>query len=141
MAIAEIRPYGTGRGQTEISYAVNTAYGGSAGVQTGSSSKLFTLITALKQGMPFGATMHAPGSTTVTGYTNCQGGPAGYFQGQAGAFNVTHAEGPGSDSNQSLYTGTVQSVTTYFAELEQQVGLFAVVRPAASLGLTTPDAT
>ena len=49
-AIAEDRPYGPGRGQTEINYAVNTAYGGSSGVQTGSSSKLFTLITALKQG-------------------------------------------------------------------------------------------
>ena len=35
-----------------------------------------------------------PGSTTVTGYTNCQGGPAGVYQGQAGAFNVTNAEGP-----------------------------------------------
>ena len=141
MAIAENRPYGTGHGQTEISYAVNTAYGGSAGVQTGSSSKLFTLITALKQGMPFGATMHAPGSTTVTGYTNCQGGPAGYYQGQAGAFNVTNAEGPQSDSNQSLYTGTVQSVNVYFAELEQKVGLCNVVRTAASMGLTRADGT
>jgi membrane peptidoglycan carboxypeptidase len=141
MAIAENRPYGTGRGQTEISYAVNTAYGGSAGVQTGSSSKLFTLITALKQGMPFGATMHAPGSTTVTGYTNCQGGPAGYYQGQAGAFNVTNAEGPQSDSNQSLYTGTVQSVNVYFAELEQKVGLCDVVKTAASMGLTRADGT
>jgi membrane peptidoglycan carboxypeptidase len=141
MAIAENRPYGTGHGQTEISYAVNTAYGGSAGVQTGSSSKLFTLITALKQGMPFGATMHAPGSTTVTGYTNCQGGPAGYYQGQAGAFNVTNAEGPQSDSNQSLYTGTVQSVNVYFAELEQKVGLCDVVHTAASMGLTRADGT
>ena len=141
MAIAENRPYGTGHGQTEISYAVNTTYGGSAGVQTGSSSKLFTLITALKQGMPFGATMHAPGSTTVTGYTNCQGGPAGYYQGQAGAFNVTNAEGPQSDSNQSLYTGTVQSVNVYFAELEQKVGLCEVVRTAASMGLTRADGT
>ena len=141
MAIAENRPYGTGHGETEINYAVNTAYGGSSGVQTGSSSKLFTLITALKQGMPFGATLHAPGSTTVTGYTNCQGGPAGYYQGQAGAFNVTNAEGPQSDSNQSLYTGTVQSVNVYFAELEQKVGLCDVVRTAASMGLTRADGT
>jgi len=141
MAIAENRPYGTNRGQTEINYAVNTAYGGSSGVQTGSSSKLFTLITALKQGTPFGATMHAPGSTTVTGYTNCQGGPAGYYQGQAGAFNVTNAEGPQSDSNQSLYTGTVQSVNVYFAELEQKVGLCNVVRTADSMGLTRADGT
>ena len=141
MAIAENRPYGTGHGQTEISYAVNTAYGGSSGVQTGSSSKLFTLITALKQGTPFGATLHAPGSTTVTGYTNCQGGPAGYYQGQPGAFNVTNAEGPQSDSNQSLYTGTVQSVNVYFALLEKQVGLCNVVKTADSMGLTRADGT
>jgi membrane peptidoglycan carboxypeptidase len=141
MAMAENRPYGTGGGETEINYAVNTAYGGSSGVQTGSSSKLFTLVTALKQGTPFGATLHAPGSTTVTGYTNCQGGPAGYYQGQAGAFNVTNAEGPQSDSNQSLYTGTVQSVNVYFALLEKQVGLCNVVKTAASMGLTRADGT
>src|SRR4029077_2406868 len=110
-AIAENAPYGTAKGQTEIDYAVNTAYGGSSqGVQTGSSSKLFTLITALKQNYPFGFQLSVPGSTTITGYTNCQGGPAGYYQGQAGAFNVTNAEGPQSDSTQSLYTGTTQSV-------------------------------
>jgi membrane peptidoglycan carboxypeptidase len=141
MALAENQPYGTGKGQTTINYAVNTAYGGSTGVQTGSSSKLFTLITALKQGMPFGLTIAAPGSTTVTGYTNCQGAPAGYYQGQAGAFNVTNAEGPGSDSNQSLYTGTVQSVNTFFALLEQRVGLCSVVKTAASMGLTRADGT
>src|SRR5262249_4586323 len=141
MAIAQNRPYGTRRGQTEISYAVNTAYGGSSGVQTGSSSKLFTLITALKQGVPFGFTMHVPGSTTVTGYTNCQGGPAGVYQGQAGAFNVTNAEGPGADSNQSLYTGTVQSVNTYFPELQQRVGLCNVVKTAASMGVASANGT
>ncbi|HTQ89566.1 MAG TPA: transglycosylase domain-containing protein [Streptosporangiaceae bacterium] len=141
MAIAQNRPYGTGHGETEINYAVNTAYGGSSGVQTGSSSKLFTLITALKQGKPFGLTMHVPGSTTVTGYTNCQGGPAGYYQGQTGAFNVTNAEGPQSDSNQSLYTGTVQSVNVFYAMLEQQVGLCNVVHTAADMGLTRADGT
>jgi membrane peptidoglycan carboxypeptidase len=143
MAIAQNRPYGTGSGQTEISYAVNTAYGGSYGVQTGSSSKLFTLITALKQGYPFGFTMHVPGSTTVTGYTNCQGGPAGYdpSTGQAGAFDVTNAEGPQSDSNQSLYTGTTQSVNVFYAMLEQKVGLCNVVHTAADMGLTRADGT
>ena len=140
-AIAEDRPYGPGRGQTEINYAVNTAYGGSTGVQTGSSSKLFTLITALKQGTPFGFQLHVPGSTTVTGYTNCQGGPAGVYQGQSGAFNVTNAEGPGSASTQSLYTGTTQSVNVFYAELEQRVGLCNVVHTAVDMGLTRADGT
>jgi membrane peptidoglycan carboxypeptidase len=141
MAIAENRPYGTAKGQTEINYAVNTAYGGSSGVQTGSSAKLFTLITALKQGTPFGFQLKVPGSTTVTGYTNCQGGPAGYYQGQAGAFNVTNAEGPGSASTQSLYTGTTQSVNVFYAELEQRVGLCNVVHTAVDLGMTRADGT
>src|SRR5689334_6743185 len=141
MAMAEDRPYGTGKGQTTINYAVNTAYGGSSGVQTGSSSKLFTLLTALKQDIPFGDVMSAPGSTTVTGYTNCQGGPAGYYQGQAGAFNVTNAEGPGSDSNQSLYTGTTDSVNVFYAMLEKKVGLCNVVHTAVDMGLTRADGT
>ena len=140
-AIAEDRPYGTSRGQTEIDYAVNTAYGGSTGVQTGSSSKLFTLVTALKQGTPFGFQLKVPGSTTVTGYTNCQGGPAGVYQGQAGAYNVTNAEGPQSASTQSLYTGTTQSVNVFYAELEQKIGLCNVVHTAVDLGLTRADGT
>ena len=141
-AIAENAPYGTGPGQTEIDYAVNTAYGGSSnGVQTGSSSKLFTLVTALSQGLPFGFTMSVPGSTTINGYTNCQGGPAGNYNGIAGAYNVTNAEGPGSASTQSLYTGTTQSVNTFYAELEKKVGLCNVVHTAVNLGLTRVDGT
>ena len=141
-AIAENAPYGTGRGQTEIDYAANTEYGGSAqGVQTGSSSKLFTLITALKQNYPFGFTLHVPGSTTINGYTNCQGGPAGNYQGIPGAYNVTNAEGPQSASTQSLYTGTTQSINVFYAELEKRVGLCNVVQTAASMGMSRVDGT
>ncbi|HXZ77688.1 MAG TPA: penicillin-binding transpeptidase domain-containing protein, partial [Streptosporangiaceae bacterium] len=140
-AIAENRPYGTGSGQTELDYAVNTAYGGGSGVQTGSSSKLFTLITALKQGYPFGFQLHVPGTETINGYTNCQGGPAGNYQGIPGAFNVTNAEGPGSASTQSLYTGTTQSVNVFYAELEKRVGLCHVVHTAVDLGMTRADGT
>src|SRR5579864_2172553 len=141
-ALAENAPYGTGRGQTDIDYAVNTAYGGSAqGVQTGSSSKLFTLITALKQGTPFGFQLSVPGTETINGYTNCQGGPAGQYQGINGAYNVTNAEGPQSASTQSLYTGTTQSVNVFYAELEKRVGLCNVVHTASDLGVTRVDGT
>jgi membrane peptidoglycan carboxypeptidase len=141
-ALAENASYGTGRGQTEIDYAVNTEDGGSAqGVQTGSSSKLFTLITALKQGYSFGFTMHVPGSTTINGYTNCQGGTAGQYHGINGAYNVTNAEGPQSASTQSLYTGTTLSVNVFYAELEKKVGLCNVVKTAASMGMTRVDGT
>ncbi len=76
LAIAQDRPYGTGKGETEVDYAVNSQYGGGAGVQTGSSSKLFTLITALEEGVPFGFQLTVPGTDTVSGYTNCAGATA-----------------------------------------------------------------
>ena len=135
-AIAEDRPYGTSRGQTEIDYAVNTAYGGGAGVQTGSSSKLFTLVTALKQNYPFGYTDTVPYSTTVTGFTDCAGAPAGTSQsGQVGAWDVVNAS-QGDKGTFSLYTGTTQSINTFFAHLEQKVGLCNVVHTAQDLGMS-----
>jgi membrane peptidoglycan carboxypeptidase len=139
-AMAEDRPYGANG--TTINYAVDTRYGDSTGVQTGSSSKLFTLITALEQGTPFGFTMHVPGSTTINGFTNCQGGPAGVGpNGVSGAYQVTNAEGPQSASTQSLYTGTTQSVNTFYANLEKKVGLCNVVKTAAALGVHRADGT
>ena len=56
-----------------MDYAVNSQYDGGIGVQTGSSSKLFTLLTALEQGVPFGFPQTVTTPATVTGYTNCAG--------------------------------------------------------------------
>ena len=81
------------------------------------------MITALNQGYKFGFTFSVPGTETINGYTNCQGGPAGQYNGINGAYNVTNAEGPQSASTQSLYTGTTQSVNVFYAQLEKQVGL------------------
>jgi membrane peptidoglycan carboxypeptidase len=141
LALAEDRPYGTGKGQTEVNFAVNGPYGGSAGVQTGSSSKLFTLITALKQGVPFGFQLTVKGQETVPGFTNCNGDPVGVDPktGQIGVFPVVNAEGPGSNSTQTLYTGTTQSVNVFYAHLEQKVGLCNVVHTAVDMGLTRAD--
>jgi len=125
-AIAVDRPYGTGRGQDSIDYAVDTAQNGGVGVQTGSSSKLFTLITALKRGIPFGSTMSVTSPTVVSPYSNCRGQPTGPFP-------VSNAEGAGHGTY-SLYTATTQSINVFFARLEQRVGLCSVVRTAASMG-------
>src|SRR6202012_3559176 len=57
-AMAENRTYGSGGNNTTINYAVDTQYGGLNGVQTGSSSKLFTMVTALEQNIPFGFTQN-----------------------------------------------------------------------------------
>jgi membrane peptidoglycan carboxypeptidase len=131
MALAEDRKYGTGPGETIIDYAVNSQYGGGAGVQTGSSSKLFTLITAIEHGVNFGFQLTVPGTDTVTGYTNCAGDPTSPFQ-------VSNSEGPG-DTTDSLYTGTTNSINVFFAHLEQKVGLCDTVKTAVNLGVTRVD--
>jgi membrane peptidoglycan carboxypeptidase len=132
-AIAQDRPYGTGRGQTTIDYAVDTAYGGSAGVQSGSSNKLFTLITALQQGVPFGFTINVKYQMTVTGITNCNGQSDGPYQ-------LVNA-GTGDTGTYSLYTGTTFSINTFYANLENKVGLCNVVKTAAALGDHRADGT
>ena len=125
-AIAVDRPYGVGRGQDSIDYAVDTPQDGGLGVQSGSSSKLFTLITALKHGIPFGYSQSVSSPAVVRPYYNCGGKPAG-------SFPVANAEG-GGRGTYSLYTGTTKSINVFYAKLEQRVGLCDVVRTAVSMG-------
>jgi membrane peptidoglycan carboxypeptidase len=132
-AIAEDRQYGSGRGRTTIDYAATTPYDGGIGVQTGSSSKLFTLITALEQNIPFGFSLTVPNSATDSGYTSCNGQSIKPYQ----LSNASKSDaGP-----QTLYTGTTFSVNTFYAALELKVGLCNVVTTATHLGLTWGNGT
>jgi membrane peptidoglycan carboxypeptidase len=126
-AIAENRRYGTGRGQTTVDYAVDEKYDGGLGVQQGSSAKLFTLLTALKQGIPFGFSMHVSAPANLGPYYSCRGQPS-YFNG------LMNAEGPGKGTF-TLYNGTTQSINVFFAQLEDKVGLCNDVKTAVSLGV------
>ena len=125
-AIAVDRPYGTGDGQDSIDYAVDSAQNGGIGVQTGSSSKLFTLITALKRGIPFGYSMSVTSPSVVAPYYNCKRQPTGPFP-------VSNAEGAGHGTY-TLYSGTTLSINVFFAHLEQRVGLCSTVETAVSMG-------
>jgi membrane peptidoglycan carboxypeptidase len=127
-AIAVDRTYGSGPGQTTVDYAVPTPYDGGTGVQTGSSSKIFTLLTALNQGVPFGFSQAIVSPSSIGPYFNCEGG-------QTSTFNVRNAEGAGKGTF-TLYNGTTQSINVFYAHLEQKVGLCNVVKTAASLGMT-----
>jgi membrane peptidoglycan carboxypeptidase len=133
LAIAEDRQYGanTKKNQTEVDYAVNSPDGGQDGVQTGSSSKLFTLLTALNQGVPFGYQETVQNSQTVSGYYDCSGDSLKPWP----VVNSSASD----KGTYTLYTGTADSINTFYAELEQKVGLCNVVHTAVSLGLTRAD--
>ena len=130
-AIAIDRPYGSGPGQTTVDYAAGPQYDGSYGVQIGSTGKVYTMVAALQQGVPFGYSQTVGYSTTVSGYTNCQGQPTGPWK--------VHNDESEKGGHYSLYTGTTASINVFFANLERKVGLCNVVKAASQMGLTWPD--
>jgi membrane peptidoglycan carboxypeptidase len=131
-AIAIDRPYGTGRHHNTIDYAVGPQYDGSEGVQLGSAGKVWTLVTALEQGVPFGYSKHVNGTATVGGFTNCKGQPLA-------PWHLTNDQSELAAATYSLYTGTTESINVFFAYLEQKVQLCNVIRTASQMGLTWPD--
>ncbi|MFC7645407.1 penicillin-binding transpeptidase domain-containing protein [Streptosporangium lutulentum] len=136
-ALAASRKYGTDKKKNEISYNLlaNVAHGGGIGFQAGSTFKVFTLLTALDQGMKINDGLQAPAGYTAPGYAsfkNCKGGNIG-----DPTHTVTNDEGSGGFK--TLQTGTWQSVNTFFLALEQRVGLCDVVTTAKSLGIKRAD--
>ena len=131
-AIAIDRSYGNGVGQTTVNYAVGPQYDGTAdGVQIGSTGKVYTMVAALEQGIPFGYSKTVPFQATVGPYSSCSGQ-------YVAPWNVHNDESePGG--TYTLYTGTTASINVFFAYLEQKVGLCNVVKAAVQMGLTWPD--
>ncbi len=135
--IAISRPYGSGKHQTTIDYAVNKKYGGSGGFQAGSTFKMFTLTAALQAGVGLKHSVYAPyrlpASSLDHGFVNCAGheqkydtkggkGPHNAASGEAGSFTLRQA--------------TVHSVNTYYIQLEQRLGTCKPFRAAKSMGVT-----
>jgi membrane peptidoglycan carboxypeptidase len=130
-AIAIDRPYGTGRGQNTVDYAVGPQYDGTGGVQIGSTGKVYVMVTALEQGIPFGYSKTVGFNATVGGFTNCKD--------QTLAPWAVHNDESERGGHYTLYTGTTASINVFFAYLEQKVGLCNVVKTASQMGLTWPD--
>jgi membrane peptidoglycan carboxypeptidase len=130
-AIAVDRKFGIGPGHTSVDYAVDSKYNGGAGVQTGSSSKLFTLVTALKQGIPFGFSLKVHDNMTVGGFSDCHGN-------YVAPFTVSNADG-NEGGKIPLYFGTTASINAFYVALESKVGLCKVVQTAVSMGLHRAD--
>ncbi|GAA4591929.1 transglycosylase domain-containing protein [Planotetraspora phitsanulokensis] len=136
-AMAASRKYGTNKRKKQISYNVvaNVAHGGGTGFQAGSTFKVFTLLTALKEGWKLNDGIQSPAGYTAPGYAafkNCKGQSIG-----DPSHTVTNDEGSGGFK--TLQTGTWESVNTFFVSLEQKVGLCNVVKTAKSLGIKRAD--
>ncbi|MGW5262085.1 transglycosylase domain-containing protein [Microbispora sp. NPDC004025] len=137
-AMAASRKFGTSKKKNEMSINVvaDALHGGGAGFQAGSTFKVFTLITALKEGWKIndgistGATFQASGPSA---FKDCDGNLVGDPRG------VQHNSEGGSGGFLTLQTGTLKSVNTFFMALEQRVGLCDVVKTAKDFGIKRAD--
>ncbi len=132
-ALAQSRPQGSGRGQTYLNFTVPEQYTTANGFQSGSTFKPFTLAAAIKQGIPLTTTINAPAtrSFAVSSFRNCDG-----------PIRSTEVWSPKNFDGQShtanLYTGTQQSINTFFVELIRRTGICEPWRLAKRMGLNLP---
>jgi membrane peptidoglycan carboxypeptidase len=105
--------------------------GGIDGYQAGSTFKIFTLVTALKQGLPLTKTIKA-GVVAKTHYIVAPDSPA--------ACPGTHFYCPGNSGESeagtyNMWSAFGHSVNTYFVPLEEEVGAQNVVQTAEDFGI------
>jgi membrane peptidoglycan carboxypeptidase len=101
------------------------------GYQAGSTFKMFTLVTALKQGIPLTKTIKA-GAVAKTHYIVDPSSPA--------ACPGTHYYCPGNAGESeagtyNMWSAFGHSVNTYFVPLEEEVGAQNVVKTAEDFGI------
>ncbi len=130
--VAQSRPMGRDKkkGESFINFAVPPQFGDSGGFQAGSTFKMFTVAAALKKGIEVSRTYNSPKFLTMPAgtYFDCEGGGTGTWK----VGNST------SSGRKNMYTGTRESVNTYFAQLERDAGLCNVVKAAEAMGITVP---
>ena len=121
LALAQSRPMGNRKklGETYINFTVPKEYGGANGFQPGSTFKVFTLAAALGQGLPLTTQFDSPSPKTfdMSDFSNCPG--EGTFGGEYTANNST---GTGW---YNMYSGTRNSVNTFYLQLEELTGVCA----------------
>lgn len=131
-ALGQSRPMGRNakKGESFINFTVPREYGDSAGFQAGSTFKMFTVAAALEEGIPPTKTYRSPQSMVFP--------PGTYFDCEKGGtskFEVRNSTGSGTFN---MVRGTRQSVNTYFAQLERDVGLCKTVKMAEAMGIKVP---
>lgn len=136
-ALAQSRPMGPRKkqGETFLNYTVPERYGDAGGFQAGSTFKVFVLAAAISQGIPMDTEIESPDQVRipVERYRGCEGNLR-----SSSVWEPRNSTGSGTFD---LYTGTQQSVNTFFAKLELRTGLCKPYRLAKQMGveLTDPD--
>ena len=134
-ALAQSRPMGRDKkaGETYLNYVVPEEYGDANGFQAGSTFKVFVLAAAIKQGISLATQINAPSEVflPVSQFRDCDG-----FVRGTDVWSPENSTGSGTFD---LYTGTQQSVNTFFAQLELRTGLCEPSQLAREMGVAVPE--
>ncbi len=133
-AMAVSREYGDRKKKGEIQFnpATDRAYGGSSGFQAGSTFKPFVAAAALEEGYPFSYSIYAPYQAHIGDVQGCQGA---VLTDKWDPFNETASE----NGTYTLETGIEGSINTYFAQLEERIGVCRPWQIATDLGMNRAD--
>ncbi len=133
-ALSQSRPMGKdkSKGQTYLNYVVPPKYGDANGFQAGSTFKVFVLASAIMQKLPLTTSFNSPESMLIpdSSFETCDGPYAG-----DGGWKVSNSTGSGTFD---MYSGTQQSVNTFFAQLETKTGLCEPIKLAKKMGINLP---
>ena len=134
-ALAQSRPMGKDKaaGETYLNYVVPKKYGDANGFQAGSTFKAFVLASAINQGIPLSTRIPSPQTMHFddADFENCDGPYAGDGEG----WDPENSTGAGTFD---FYSGTQNSVNTFFAQLETQTGMCEPLQLAADMGVKVP---
>jgi membrane peptidoglycan carboxypeptidase len=135
-ALSQSRPMGRDakNGQTFLNYVVPQKYGDSAGFQPGSTFKAFVLAAAIKEGIPLSEKIDSPMAVNIpmNQYRVCGGG---HFA----STDTWPVHSSTISGTMDAYTGTPESVNTFFAKLELQTGLCTPYHLAKKMGIPLND--
>jgi membrane peptidoglycan carboxypeptidase len=137
-AMAASRKFGGSKKKNEMSYNIvaDAAHGGGTGFQQGSTAKVYTLATALEEGMKYDDGFPSPAGYRASAYStfkNCKG------QNVGDPSHEVRNSSEGGGGFKTLESGTWGSVNTFFLKLQQKVGLCSVVKMAKKLGVKRAD--
>ncbi|MEU3466177.1 transglycosylase domain-containing protein [Streptomyces sp. NPDC006733] len=128
-AMAQSKPYGFGKDETQINLAVNRNMGGGLGYQPGSTMKAITAASALEAGFQPAQTYPSPYEMPYPTVTDCEG------KTYADSGTMTNEDekevGP-----YAMPEALQKSVNTYFVSLEAESGLCGVTKMMNNLGMS-----